>query len=264
MQEALRIQAFFTALPLAFGMLHLFLFAALPRLRSNLYDGLFLLCIAATIFLDFQVQAMPWSERSLLLLRLHRACLALSFVFGLRFFYEALLGRAPLQFRYLVTGLCIAGVIASAKPVDLIWPLHVLIVLSLVEGGRAMTSALLRRQEDSWLIAGGFLTFVVFASYDLLLDFELIAPVSDIRNAYQFGLIGVFVATSAFPSRSIARTSKQLTEQERLAQEQEVKRRVLEAEVKRAKAEWRKRENCSCRCCRRQYQNCRTSTSLST
>lgn len=188
MQEALRIQSFFTALPLAFGLLHLFLFAALPRLRSNLYYGLFLLFIAATIFSDFQEQMAGPTDEGFALLRLHRACLALSFVFAVRFFYEVFLGRAPSQFRFLAAGLVVAGALAVADPLDGFWPLQAFLVAGIFEGGRAMAGALRRRQEDAWLIAAGFLTFVAFASYDLLLDFGLAAPVGGLTNAYQFGL----------------------------------------------------------------------------
>lgn len=38
-----RIQIFFTALTLGFGLLHFILFVFLPRQRSNLYYALFLL-----------------------------------------------------------------------------------------------------------------------------------------------------------------------------------------------------------------------------
>ena len=237
MEETLRIQAFFTALPLGFGVLHLFLFAALPRLRSNLYYGLFLLLIAATIFLDFQLEMMDATAGGVVYLRFHRAALAISFVFALRFFYEAFLGRAPAQFRYLAAGLVSAGALAVAVPGTLDRPLEILLVACLAESVRAMVGAIRRKQRDAWLIAGGFLIFLLFAAYDLLLDFGVMAPFRGINNAYQFGLVGLFVATSAFLARNVARTNRQLIEQERLVREREVERRVLETEVERTKAE---------------------------
>lgn len=240
MQDLLRVQTFFTALPLAFGVLHLFLYAALPRLRDNLYYGLFLLFIAATIFLDFQERLASTAAEALGLLRLQRACLAVSFIFALRFFYEVFRTGAPPHFRYLAAGLALAGAVAVVDPYDAFWPLQLLLIVGLAEIGRVMIGALRRRQEDARLIAGGVLTFTVFVAYDFLLDFGLLAPIAGIENAYQAGLVGLFGATSAFLARGIARTNRQLVEHERRVQEQEAERRVLAAEVERATAELEK------------------------
>lgn len=233
----LRIQLFFTALPLAFGALHLLLYAALPRLRSNLYYGLFLIFIAGTIYLDFEEQLRPWSEQTLLLLRLHRVGLAASFVFGIKFFYDAFLGFTPRRYRYIAGALIAAGLIALLDPVALFWPLQFAIIAGLLETLRAMIHAIREGREGARLIAGGALVFAAFASYDFLLDFNLIEPLGELTNAYQFGLVGLFVATSTFLARSIAQTTTRLVEQERIAHNHEVERRLLEAEVSRTSAE---------------------------
>ena len=232
----LRIQTFFTALPLGFGLLHLILFAALPRLRSNLYYGLFLTFIAAAVFCDFQEQMMGSGEGGGYL-RGHRGALALSLVFGIRFFYEAFLGRTPRRYRYLAAALLATGAVAVAEPYDLFWPLEAVLLVALIEVGRIMGTALRRRRTDARLIAGGFVVFAAFALYDLLLDFGLLSPVGRLTNAYQFGLVGLFGATSAVLARTIARTTRQLVEQERRVRAQEVERRLLEAEVDRTQRE---------------------------
>jgi len=237
MQEVVRVQMFFTALPLAFGLLHLLLYAALPRLRSNLFYALFLLFIAAAIFLDFQGQFAQSRDQAMVLARLHRGFLALSFVFGLRFFYEVFLSRAPAQFRYLAAGLLVAGSVAVVSPIDWFWPFEILLVVVLVEALRAMIGAVRRRQEDAWLLGGGFIVFIAFSSYDMLMDFGLIRVFRGVDNAYQFGLVGLFVATSAYLARSVARTTNQLVAHEKRVQQQEIERQLLEAEVERTKAE---------------------------
>lgn len=231
-----RVQAFFTALPLAFGLLHLLLFAALPRLRSHLYYGLFLVFIAGTIYADFQEHLAPFGS-DLLLLRLQRGGLTLAFVFAVRFFYEVFLDRAPPQFRYLAAALLATGALAVAAPGALFWPLQLVLVVGLGESVRAMAVALRRHREGARLIAFGFVCFVAFALYDLLLDFGLIPAFGGVDNAYQFGLVGLFVATSASLARGIAATSRQLVAQERRGREQEVERRLLAAEVERTRGE---------------------------
>lgn len=231
----LRIQIFFTALPLAFGMLHLLLFAALPRLRSNLSYGLFLIFIAGAIYLDFEDQlSAPFDAP---LLRLHRAMIAASFIFGFRFFYQAFLGRAPRQYPFLAAALVAGGLVALINPWELFWPLQLVIIVGLVDTMRAMIYAIHEGREGARLIATGALLFAAFASYDFLLDFGLMQPLGDLTNAYQFGLVGLFIATSTYLARSIARTTNQLVEQERITRDHEVERRLLEAEIARTKAE---------------------------
>ncbi len=105
MPEVIRIQSFFIALPLAFGVLHLFLWAAMPRLRSNLYYGLFLLFIASTIFFDFQGRLAETSSSADLMMSAHRSSLAIAITLLLRFLYEVFAPESTTPFRYLAAAL---------------------------------------------------------------------------------------------------------------------------------------------------------------
>src|SRR5690606_16990195 len=192
--------------------------------------------IAAAIFFDFQEQ-VDESGRWIIYLRLHRAFLALAFVFGVRFFYEAFLGQAPARFRYLAAALIGSGVLGAINPIEWFWPLQILLIVAIGDGLWCTGQAIRRRQEDVSLIAAGFIFFAAFASYDMLLDFGLIRQVGGWTNAYQFGLVGLFAATSGFLARSMARTGEQLVEHERRVRDQEVENRLLEAEVQRTRAE---------------------------
>lgn len=228
-----RIQAFFTALPLGFGLLHLILFAFLPKQRSNLYYALFLLLFAATVFFDFQ-EAMAQDEvNRLLYLRLHRAMSSISFVFALQFFCELFLGKRSRQFWVLAAGLVVTGILAVVEPIGNHWMVQLVAVITFIEIMRLTLQAIGRGAYGAWIIGAGFLIFALFATYDLLLDFGLMSAVGGVENAYQFGMVGLFIATSMYLARNIARTSEQLVEQERRAQEQELEHRLLEAEFVR-------------------------------
>lgn len=232
-----RIQSFFTALTFGFGLLHLILFVFLPWQRSNLYYALFLLVYAAAIFLDFQEAMTEGGAAQLLYLRLHRAANALSFVFALRFFNELFAGGKVLRFWALSAGILIAGVCAVVEPVRDYWMVQVVIVLSITESMRLTLRAIRRGVEDARIIGAGFLIFVIFASYDLLLDFAIIKPVHGIENAYQFGTVGLFIATSAFLARNIVRANERLLRHELHAQEKELEGKILEAELGRKSKE---------------------------
>ena len=68
------IQTAFSALPFAFGLLHLFLFLFFRGARENLYYAIFLFLTSATTYLDYQHQDLlvTHAEQRLLYLRLHR------------------------------------------------------------------------------------------------------------------------------------------------------------------------------------------------
>lgn len=233
LEGTLRIQAFFTALPLAFGLLHFFLYAAMPRQRSNLYYALFLVLMAVSIFMDFQSQLT--GARAVA--SLHRASLALSVIFALRFFYEISTDRLPAQFKYLVAALLITGAMAAVRPQAFLTPLQIVLLIALLESLRTTFASVRRGQEGAKLIGVGFIVFLIFAMYDLALDFGLMGALANVQNAYQFGLVGVFIASSAYLAQGIARTNEQLVQHERAVREREVENRLLEAEVERTKRE---------------------------
>lgn len=232
-----RIQVFFTALTLGFGLLHFILFVFLPRQRSNLYYALFLLVYAAAIFFDFQEAMTEGGAAQMLYLRLHRLANSLSFVFALRFFNELFADDKSLRFRLLTLGILGAGLLAVIEPNRNYWLVQVVVVLALTESMRLTLRAIQRRVADAWIIGAGFLVFVLFATYDLLLDFSLLAPVGGVENAYQFGTVGLFIATSVYLARNIARTNEQLIRQERHAQEQELEHKLLEVDLTRKSRE---------------------------
>jgi hypothetical protein len=77
-------QMFFTALALAFGILHLILFLFSPRSKSNLYFAIFVFLYAANIFFDYQNFLATGLRSGLFYLRIHRAVMSCSPVFALQ------------------------------------------------------------------------------------------------------------------------------------------------------------------------------------
>lgn len=233
----IRIQMFFTALPLAFGVLHLVLYAVMPRMRNNLWFALFLVCMATTTFADFQSTMSVDPEISVVWQRVQRGSLTLAFVFVLRFYNGVFLERSPKYFPFVVAALLLAGGLAVIEPVAWFAPLQLMIVGGLIEWVRGFIVALRRRRREVIIIGVGFTVFWMFASYDLLLDVSLIRPIADITNAYQFGLVGLYLASSVYLARGIARTQEQVIERDRLLHTQELQSKLLKAEVERTQRE---------------------------
>lgn len=225
----IRVQMAFTGLALAFGLLHLILFLFLPRLRSHLFFSLFLLLYAVALFFDFQ-NLITGSEPAV---RVHRAALSLSLVFLLRFFYELFLPKPPRQFYWIVAGLLAAGLLATVEPRANFKYLILMSGVHWVEVLRVEVQAIRRKQDGAWIIVAGFGALFLFGLYDLLIDVGLMEAFHGIENGYQFGLLGLFIATSVYLARDIARTNEKLIVQQRRVQEQEMERRLLEAEMAR-------------------------------
>ena len=222
----IRVQMAFTGLTLAFGLLHLILFLFSPKLRSNLYFALFVLSYAVAIFFDFQ----HLIDYNVLELRLHRVAMTINLIFALRFFYELFLPKPPRQFLLIAAGLVLAGLLATFEPIDNFKYLLIMSVVSWTEILRVEVQAIRGKHDGAWIIVAGFGALLLFGLYDLLLDVNLMGAVFGIENGYQFGLVGLFLATSVYLARDMARTNDQVIEQERLARVQETERLRLEAE----------------------------------
>ncbi len=225
-ESLIRTQVAFTALTLAFGLLHLILFFFLPKLRSNLYFSIFLLSYGIAIYFDFEHLV----TNGIIELRLHRAFMAINFIFALRFFYELFFESPPRQFYVISFALIIGGILATIEPHDNFKYVLIPGTISWLELIRIGSGAIRQKLDGAWILAVGFGTLMIFALYDLFLDIELIASFRGIENGYQFGLVGLTIATSVYLARDIARTNDRLIEKEREAKEKELEHLLLEAE----------------------------------
>ncbi len=68
----IRMQAFFTALPFGFGLLHLILYAYLREQQSNLFYAAFLMTFGATVYFDFEASYVREGTVSIVMLQLRR------------------------------------------------------------------------------------------------------------------------------------------------------------------------------------------------
>lgn len=231
------MQIFFTAMALVFAMLHTTLFWFSPLKapggrgsRSNLYFALFALSIAANVFFDYQHGLVSDLRSHLLILRIHRAVMPLGNLFGLLFVYSVFEDRIPKQFWFLTAALVASGIIAAFKPVDNLGYVQVMGVVAAVECVRIVGRAIGQKVRGAWTIALGFMLLFLFSAYDTLVDQNLIAQVGEIRNGYPAGFLGLFICMSIYLARDFARANQTILEQERLAKERELERKLLESD----------------------------------
>ncbi len=222
-------QMVFTTVALAFGVLHLGLFV-FSRKKSHLYFSLFVFLYAANIFFDYQNFLASDLKSSLLYLRLHRAAMPYAPMFALLFLYSLFADRIPKHFWLIAAALVISGALAVVQPIANLRYILIFMGAVLVETIRIIRNAIRARRDGAWIIAIGFLFLAIFSTYDALLDFEVMEPFQDITNGYPVGFLGLILSMSIYLARDFARTNERVLAQERAAKEQEMQRRLLEAD----------------------------------
>jgi serine phosphatase RsbU (regulator of sigma subunit) len=233
LQRLLTQQIFFTALTLAFGLLHLLLFLNYKSYKENLYYSLFLFAFAASLFMDYQVLLAVNADETLTYLRIHRGFMTLSNLLSLLFFYHVFNRKFNSVYWLLTIIVFGAGIAAVYAPSRHFSFLQITIILLYIEISRITYQALKRKIESTWLIALGFFILLIFSFYDLIVDLDIINQVAGIENGYPFGTIGLFICMSVYVAKGFAKANQKIAEQDKNAKEQEIQNRILEAENKR-------------------------------
>jgi serine phosphatase RsbU (regulator of sigma subunit) len=230
-------QMFFTAITLAFGLLHLILFLFNRQFKENLIYSIFLFVYAASIFMDYQATLSVNIAELLYTLRIHRILMSLTQVLVPPVLYSILKQKSGKFFRFIIVYYLFAVIAAVMKPVSNFIFLQGGMILILIESYRIIIKASKQKTEGVWIIAAGFAILFIFSFYDWLLDFNLINMIGNFNNGYVYGTIGLFVCMSIFLSKSFAKSNRKIILQEKLNQEQEIENKFLEAENQRKSKE---------------------------
>ena len=230
-------QMFFTAMTLAFGLLHLILFLFNRQFKENLIYSIFLFVYAASIFVDYQTSLAASISEQLFTLRIHRILMSLTQILVLLVLYSFLKQKAGKFFWIIIAYYLFAAISAALKPVNNFIFLQIGMILVFAESIRIMLKASNEKTEGVWIIAAGFSILFIFSFYDWLLDFNLINMIGNFNNGYVYGTIGLFICMSIFLSKSFAKSNRKIIMQEKLNQEQEIANKFLETENQRKSKE---------------------------
>lgn len=216
-------QMFFTSLPLAVGLLHLILFAFFPGLRQNFYFALFLFFYAAAIYFDYQQLRSTDIGQQLYFLRIHMGVRPIWLLLQLGFIYSLFYKAIPKQFWVISLAALSVGMLAFFKPLGTEDLYGIVNIVVLVEITRTILLGLFRKREGAWMIGLAYLLFVIFGTFDALMDAGIVVPFQEMENPYAFGTIGFFIVMSVYLSRDFARSNKKIAEQK-------MEQKLLEAE----------------------------------
>lgn len=221
------VQVLFSAIPLAFALLHFVLFLFMRQTRSNAWYALLLVLWSAGVFLDYQAEFTNGMAGIIAMLRLHRATMVAVALVSLRFVYSVFLTRLPRRFWFFCIFILAGGVPIILWPIGQMFQLFIILqVVVIAEQFRVIINAIRCGESAAWLFLVGMIFVTAFGAYDALLDLDLLQPINGITNAYYFGHLGMFVCMTIYLARSFARSLRQ-------RREEEVRRLVVESESHR-------------------------------
>lgn len=236
-------QMFFSSVPMAFGVLYLILFLFLKKAKENLYFAIFLFFYSLSIFFDYQNSM--FADQTMIPITIHRAVQPFFALFGLRFVYSLFCPRPPKRFWVLVLFLVPPSLWAVIYPEDGYVYLRIAVLLVSFEVLRVTIAAVRQKQNGAWLVLLGFCIYYGFGVFDSLMDLlpGMAVPFKEMENPYALGTIGFLVTMAIYLARRYARSHQQVLEQHRREKEQEMERRLLEADNARKTRELEEARN---------------------
>ncbi|MCP5063011.1 MAG: hypothetical protein GY936_11180, partial [Ignavibacteriae bacterium] len=231
------IQIFLSTLALAFGILHSIIYLYSDRQKANLYFALFLIFYSLSTFFDYQASSADTISLDYTYLRIHRALSPYNPIFALLFLYSLFKIKIPKQFWFIAIALVVCSIPAIIEPGEYFYYVQILMIAVLFESIRVYTYIIRTKMEGALIVSFAFSMLMLFSVYDVLLDFNLLDPIYNIRNGYPFGFLILLFLMSVYLARNFARANKEIITKEREAQKMELSQKLLEVENRRKSKE---------------------------
>jgi serine phosphatase RsbU (regulator of sigma subunit) len=247
------VEATFVAVPSLLALLHLALFWAYPKSRENLFYAVSMTAFAGIVVTDLeadQAASGAWHE---LALRARTPFVLATTFFVLLTFFAVRAARLPRSW----TGFAAAGLGLSIwswfdpSPLARSWSWYAYFGAMTIEAVRVGRSATPLRREGIPILLTGLMSLGAIILLQILINLAVVPPIAGFSSVYVFGMLAFAVAMSLFLARTFAHTrvdlerrlaevrelSAQVLAQERTAHDQELRRRLLEAENARHASE---------------------------
>lgn len=241
-------QMIFTSLAAAFALMHFFLFLFYPKFKENLYYAICMLGFAIITYSDFQTIYTQSVSEIILLIQIASIAKFITIVFGLLMVYSMSFNKIPkYALAFIITGVILA-VWTAVQPFDIGNKAgDIFLVIAMVEMIRSNIMRKKVKTDRSWIVFTGFMILCITLVYQLLVYYNVITPIANIRATYLYGALALSISMSIYLSQKFAHTNKNLEfqlvqvkelseqalEQERFMKEQEIQQRLLEADNKR-------------------------------
>ncbi|MCH8569109.1 MAG: SpoIIE family protein phosphatase [Balneolales bacterium] len=239
-------QFLFTGALIVFAIIHLLLFAFYPGQSQNLYFSLFTLCLALVNLIIWQAEFTSTVSESFFFLDISSLFKALSIIFFLRFAYAMFYRETPWYF-WVFTALIAADTLLKwiIPNFDYYYLLDVILFILSLEIIRVTVNAFRDKKKGILIFGTGIIIFIASQLLLIINSYGLLSL--DTEWTGVSGAAILLLSMSVTLSKSVAQTTndlksklrevKELSEktllQERINREQEVSRRLLEADNSR-------------------------------
>lgn len=231
-------QIIFSAVPLTLALVHLLMFIFYPAAKENLFYAVSMIGFAALSYVNFQFFFTNSVHSIILLNRILLLSTLTALVFGLLTTYTRGYSKLP-RHGFIFVGvaaiIAVSSLFSHSKIVGTIF--DIFLGIALVELIRVIFRCIFRMKKREWISGIGFLALTAAVVYQILIDANLVSAPGGREVVYVYGVLVLSIAMSINLARDFARANQQLLESERQAREQEIQRRLLEADNARKTAE---------------------------
>jgi serine phosphatase RsbU (regulator of sigma subunit) len=243
-----------SALLLAFAVMHFLLFVFYPKGKENLFYSISMLAFSIVVYSGVRTSTGDSIFDTILFSRINNIAVLIAILFGLLTVYVSSYKKIPKQ-AYVFSVISLIFIIhisfTTQSGIDLVdYSFFALCILMTLEIIRVMIVSIWKKETWgwSWIIGLGFTVALLTIIYQILISVQVIQqPLFGIYLVYIYGIMFLAITVSINLSKRVADTNKDLEkqleqvkelsektiEQERKAKDEEIARRLLEADNER-------------------------------
>ena len=242
-------QLVFTIIPLVLFFLHLFIFAFNLKQKENLFYAFSLLGFAGITFFDFERFIATDTSLIILYIRLIGLSVPTALFFGILTFYSMIYQKLPgrwILYFVLFIIISILNILLYSKSGLVNYVFFGVATVDIIASS-VFKSKNKKKLKGRLIIFAGFIILALFIFFQILLDYSIIPSLSENNQVFGYGIIGFAISMSLFLSYNFSQINKNLEsqvvrvkelsektlEQERIANQLELERRIIESENER-------------------------------
>ena len=222
------LRMLFTGFPLAFAILHFFLFLFNPKAIANLYYSLFTLSAAALTFSVLGIDIQQDIGLFFGYMTMFKISIVGVFVFITLFLYK-IMEREICWYTYLFFVLSFLAIVFNQyiQVEHLYW----MGIIGLFDNIGMLYWGIKKKMQNFYILGLGYLLFVIFCSVQMLMGVGVIPFATGVfKNPYLYGFVVMMITMSIYLAKSFSENIKMLKKEmeerqkmEKIAKEQEEK-----------------------------------------
>ena len=247
------IQMVFSAFVLAFSIMHLLLFIFYPKAKENLFYSISMLSFSVVIYTGIQGDFVNSVKTAIEITIVNVVSIETAILFGLLTVYASTYVKMPRQYIYFtifwVVFILQAIFFPRFESQIAEYAFYAYAIILSLEIFRVVIRSLIKKDSWGWgwIIGIGFLVAFIFIAYQILIILNIVRPLFGIYIVFVYGIVFLAITVSVNLSKKVADTNKDLEkqliqvkelsqrtiEQERKVKEEELSRKLLEADNQR-------------------------------